>query len=136
MSFFIDHSSDCIGLLYMRAVYSLMYESQQRRSSFMNCILQWSHRILIPDELDIFKVSERFVEETSKRPHFCRMMTQEAQEWFDGYSVMFNTRGDAHRRGRCADKAAEEGIAPWKIGMLAACLCLWDTMWGVRTRRV
>ena len=71
MSFFIDHSSDCIGLLYMRAVYSLMYESQQRRSSFMNCILQWSHRILIPDELDIFKASERFVAETSKRPHFC-----------------------------------------------------------------
>ena len=66
----------------------------------------------------------------------CTQDDRGAQDCFDGYSVMFNTRGDAHRRGRSADKAAEEGIAPWKIGMLAACLCMWDTMWGVRARRV
>ena len=160
-------------------------------SSFMNRALQWSHRIDIPADIDIYKAAERFVAETSKKPHFClriamcvvvhvgidclhdeidvctrhilhaaicndqicchrrlcvhrpstrdhnaHRMTEAAQDCFDGYSVMFNTRGDAHRRGRCADKAAEEGIAPWKIGMLAACLCMWDTMWGVRARRV
>ena len=68
--------------------------------------------------------------------HNAHRMTEEAQDYFDGYSAMFNIRGDHHRRGRCADKAAEEGIAPWKIGMLAACLCLWDTMWSVRALRV
>ena len=37
----------------------------------MNCVLQWSHRIEIPADLDIYKAAERFVAETSKRPHFC-----------------------------------------------------------------
>ena len=58
-------------------------------------------------------------------------MDSEARDAFDGFSAMFNIRGHSLRRGKEADKSAEEGIAPWKIGMLAACLLLWDIMWKV-----
>ena len=58
-------------------------------------------------------------------------MDDEARDAFDGFSAMFNIRGYGLRRGKEADKSAEEGISPWKIGMLAACLLLWDIMWKV-----
>ena len=58
-------------------------------------------------------------------------MDDEARDAFDGFSAMFNIRGYSLRRGKEADKSAEEGISPWKIGMLAACLLLWDIMWKV-----
>ena len=61
-------------------------------------------------------------------PYTPPRMDDDARDAFDGFSAMFNIRGHALRRGKEADKSAEEGIAPWKIGMLAACLLLWDIM--------
>ena len=88
-------------------------------------------RIDVPAELDIYKASERLVKQLARYPHLCLKMEPAAQDYFDGYSAMFNIRGKQLRRYKSADKSAEEGIAPWKIGMLAACLYLWDVMWEV-----
>ena len=51
-------------------------------------------------------------------------MDNHARDAFDGFSAMYNIRGASLRKGANADKSAEEGISPWKIGMLAACLLL------------
>ena len=59
-------------------------------------------------------------------------MAGAARDALDGLSAMFNIRGAALRRGMEADKSADEGISPWKIGMLAGCLLMWDIMWKVR----
>ena len=59
-------------------------------------------------------------------------MDDQARDAFDGFSAMYNIRGASLRKGANADKSAEEGISPWKIGMLAACLLLWDLAWKVR----
>ena len=59
-------------------------------------------------------------------------MDNHARDAFDGFSAMYNIRGASLRKGANADKSAEEGISPWKIGMLAACLLLWDLAWKVR----
>ena len=60
-------------------------------------------------------------------------MTADARDSFDGFQAMFNVRANSCRRGKEADKAADEGISPWKIGQLAAALLLWDIMWNVIT---
>ena len=62
-------------------------------------------------------------------------MDEEATDAFDGFQAMFNIRGKYFRRSKCADKSADEGISPWKIGMMAACLLIWDVMWDVRLSR-
>ena len=63
-------------------------------------------------------------------------MDQHARDAFDGFSAMHNMRGASLRKGANADKSAEEGISPWKIGMLSACLLLWDLGWKVRPHAV
>ena len=62
-------------------------------------------------------------------------MDEEATDAFDGFQAMFNIRGKHFRRSKSADKSADEGISPWKIGMMAACLLIWDVMWDVRLPR-
>ena len=59
-------------------------------------------------------------------------MDPEATDAFDDFQAMFNIRGKHYRRSKSADKSADEGISPWKIGMMAACLLIWDVMWDVR----
>ena len=71
-------------------------------------------RIDVPAELDIYKASERLVKQLARYPHLCLKMEPAAQDYFDGYSAMFNIRGKQLRRDKSADKSAEEGIAPWK----------------------
>ena len=65
-------------------------------------------------------------------PWLHRRMDEEATDAFDGFQAMFNIRGKHFRRSKSADKSADEGISPWKIGMMAACLLIWDVMWEVR----
>ena len=45
-------------------------------------------------------------------------------------SVHGNARTEAARDSGDADAGAEWGAAPWKLGMLAAALFMWDVMWG------
>ena len=59
-------------------------------------------------------------------------MDEEATDAFDGFQAMFNIRGKHFRRCKSADKSADEGISPWKIGMMAAFLLIWHVMWKVR----
>ena len=60
-------------------------------------------------------------------------MEDDARDEFDGFSAMFSVRAyHLRRNAKEADKAADEAISPWKIGMLATCLLLWDIMWEVQ----
>ena len=45
---------------------------------------------------------------------------------------MGTARANQLRKGSGADAAAEEGIGPWKLGMLSAVLYLWDIMWWAK----
>ena len=45
-------------------------------------------------------------------------MDDDANDAFDGFSAMFNIRGYHLRRGKEADKSADEGASPLAIGLL------------------
>ena len=56
-------------------------------------------------------------------------LSEEARGYFTSYQAMFSIRVSLIRTSKNAAEGAEEGISPWKLGMLAACLLLWDVMW-------
>ena len=85
----------------------------------------------IPDHLKMNNFTQRLTDKTSGYPHLQLTMSQEAAARFRSAQTMFNVRCAHFRTSASPDDASEEGIMPWKLGMLAACLYLWDVMIGV-----
>ena len=93
------------------------------------CVDFMCARIDIPAKYDLQVQAKEFIKRTAQHPHLKLTLSEEAQEYFDSYQAMFNIRGEQLRSGHDADASAEKGISPWKIGMLSACLYMWDVLW-------
>ena len=94
--------------------------------------LEWclpNRKIEIPEDLNIFKRCEDLVSVTAIHYNVKMQLSEEARGYFTSYQAMFSIRGSLMRTSKNASEGAEEGISPWKLGMLAACLLLWDVMW-------
>ena len=94
--------------------------------------LEWclpNRKIEIPPELNIFTRCEDLVRTTAVHYNVKMNLSEEARWYFTSYQAMFSIRGSQPRTSKNAAEGAEEGISPWKLGMLAACLLLWDVMW-------
>ena len=100
--------------------------------SFDHYNLEWclpNRKIDIPAELNMFTRCEDLVATTAIRFNVNMQLSEEARGYFTSYQAMFSIRGSLMRTSKNATEGAEEGISPWKLGMLAACLLLWDVMW-------
>lgn len=94
---------------------------------------QWciaDRAVEIPDDLDMFKAAPVLVNEMAKDPHKKLTMTDEARGKFLSYSTYFNIEVKRARDACDSDTGAEYGTSPWKLGMIAASLVLWDVMWN------
>ena len=58
-------------------------------------------------------------------------LDEEAKGAFLSYSVYYNVLVKKSRDEMDADTGAENGIGPWKLGMLACALLLWDILWKI-----
>jgi hypothetical protein len=54
-----------------------------------------------------------FFKQTNETPPYYNILVKKARDAFD------------------ADTSAENGVGPWKLGMLSAALLLWDILWSV-----
>eukprot|EP00972_Heterocapsa_arctica_P028488 4190943-Heterocapsa_arctica.AAC.1 len=63
-------------------------------------------------------------------PHRVMILSDDASASFQSYNCMYNVKVKQARDSNDSDSGAEWGIAPWKLGMLAASLFLWDILWG------
>ena len=100
--------------------------------SFDHYNLEWclpNRAIAIPPDLNIFTRTEDLVRTTALQYNVKMNLSDEARGYFTSYQAMFSIRGAQQRTSKNAAEGAEEGISPWKLGMLAACLLLWDVMW-------
>lgn len=98
--------------------------------------MEWripDRKIKIPPTHDIFSHMTKFVKLCKVAPHRVIKLTTEARGVFLGYQTMYNIKVKQSRDAHDADAGAEYGIAPWKLGQLAACLLMWDILWGVVT---
>lgn len=96
-------------------------------------IPQWAlanRRVAMPEDLDIERAAERLVQKCAQVPHRVIDLSPQAQSEFVGYQTLYNIRVKVARDACDADSAAEFGTSPWKLGMIAASLYLWDIMWG------
>ena len=94
--------------------------------------LEWclpNRKIDIPKELNLFTRCEDLVSTTAVHYNIKMNLSDEARGYFTSYQAMFSIRGAQQRTSKNAAEVAEEGISPWKLGMFAACLLLWDVMW-------
>ena len=95
---------------------------------------EWSipeRDIKIPDEYDIVKHVPAYVENCARTPHREVDLDDEAKGAFLSYSVFYNVLVKKSRDEKDADGGAENGIGPWKLGMLACALLLWDILWKI-----
>ena len=79
------------------------------------------------------RMGDRFgvlVAHTKTQAHRVLEMDPGAVGEFTGICVLYNINVKVSRDACLADDGAEWGTSPWKLGMLAACLVLWDIMWG------
>ena len=97
-------------------------------------VAEWSEsegNIKIPQDRDLLLQAKNFIDYCAKEPHRELDIEQEARENFTSYCTFFNIKVKLSRDNDNADEGAEQGTAPWKLGMMAGALLLWDVMWDV-----
>ena len=64
-----------------------------------------------------------------KQPHRLVDLTDDAKGAFLSYQTFYNILVKKARDDYDADSGAENGIGPWKVGMVACVLLLWGILW-------
>jgi hypothetical protein len=85
--------------------------------------------IKIPDDKDINKQMPEFIEFCGGIAHRALDLDTTAKGTFLSYATYYNILVKKSRDDMDADTGAENGIGPWKLGMLAGALLLWDILW-------
>jgi hypothetical protein len=87
--------------------------------------------VKIPEQFDIHAKVPGFVKTCNQTPHRLVTMDAAAKGAFLSYQTFYNILVKQARDDFDADSGAENGIGPWKVGMIATLLLLWDILWGV-----
>ena len=82
----------------------------------------------IPEELNLETATKRMVEKF-RFVHRPMKFSEAALKVFSSYSVYFNITVHTSREEEDVDGGASYGARPWKLGMFAAALTLWDIQW-------
>ena len=101
-------------------------------------VVQWclpDRLVAIPDHLDIMKKFPQLIVWCKQVPHRNILLSDEARGTFLSYQTHFNVKVKVARDANDVNLGAEYGAAPWKLGMLAACLLMWDVLWEARIYR-
>ncbi|CAK0797938.1 unnamed protein product, partial [Prorocentrum cordatum] len=87
--------------------------------------------ITIPAEADLGTRAAVLTEHCAQQgPHHEIVLSEAAKGKFASYSTYYNIMVKTARDANDPDKGAKNGIGPWKLGMIAACLLLADIMWN------
>jgi hypothetical protein len=96
--------------------------------------LMWllpDRQLEIPEDMQVAERFKTFLKHGAQTPHRTIEMTTAGKGAFKGYQTMYNIKVKMSRDENDPDAGAEWGIAPWKLGQLAAALLCWDIMWGI-----
>ena len=86
----------------------------------------------IPGDRRILDRFPHFIKLCAQMPQREIVFTVGARGMFLSYQTFYNVKVKQARDKMDADAGAEFGIAPWKLGQLAACLLMWDILWGTK----